>query len=519
MSGLVFRPLCLLLCVLMLGCSSLPPQKPSPRWAASDVSAQASRLRHALAQVRLQQPDAGLNGFQGLAESEQALLARLALIEAADHALDLQYYIWRNDASGRLITHRLLQAADRGVKVRVLLDDHGVDTKDELLLALAAHPNLEIRIFNPTSYRDFQLLGSMLEFTRANRRMHNKAMIADAQVAILGGRNIGDEYFSARGHIQFGDMEVLVHGPVLAEVRQAFDRYWQDPATYAIESLGGRAADVAELLQLRERLRQSLQSPEDSPFLRELQERMRQLQQPKAADYAWGRAHLLVDDPAKISRSADDTRGHLLEQLRVLEGVAPQRELLIVSPYFVPGMQGSEALVRLAESGVGVTVLTNSLAATDVAAVHAGYQRYRQALVAAGIRLYELKPSARALQPGAKKQAPTFGLSRASLHAKILVIDRERIFIGSPNLDPRSIRLNTEVGLVCEAPALAEGVAQGVEAHLDQIAWRLALRDGKLVWVDPQSPAARIFHQEPETSWLQRGLIWLLGFLPLESQL
>ncbi|MFY7864980.1 phospholipase D family protein [Roseateles sp.] len=515
--GLTVRALLALLCLLTVACSSLPPQPPDAPRAAADVAARPGRLQQALAEVRRQQPDARLNGFQGLAESEGALIARLALIEAADHALDLQYYIWRNDASGRLILHRLLQAADRGVKVRVLLDDHGVDARDEFLLALAAHPNFEIRLFNPTAYRDLQLLGTALEFQRVNRRMHNKALVADGQVAILGGRNIGDEYFSARSHIQFGDMDVLVHGPVLAEVEQAFDRYWQDPATYAIETLRGRLAGAVELDQLRQQLQQSLQAAEDSPFLQQLRERMQRLAQPMATDYAWGTAHLLVDDPAKIRRSVEDTRGHLLEQLRQLQSMTPGRELLIVSPYFVPGVQGSRALARLVESGVAVTVLTNSLAATDVAAVHAGYQSYRERLLAAGIRLYELKPTAP--QAGQKRQSAFIGSSRASLHAKILVVDRARVFIGSPNLDPRSIQLNTEVGLVCEAPALAREVAQGLLSQLDQVAWQLELVQGKLVWVDRNPAAPHTLHQEPETSWLKRTLIRLLGLLPIESQL
>lgn len=508
-----------ILVLLLAACASLPSQSGrTPTYAVTDTS--DTRLGAVFGPQEAAHP--GSDAFHLLPDPVDAAVARVMLAETADRTLDLQYYIWHDDLTGRELAAAVMGAADRGVRVRVLLDDLGTNADDQLLLALNAHPNVRIRLFNPVADRTFKKLGMALEFSRVNRRMHNKAMVADNQGAILGGRNIGDEYFGASTVVGFGDLDVLVHGPVVRQVSDAFDAFWNSDSAYPIDELVGRTADQQALADARAKLDAYIKAQHNDAYIVDARQRLTKLMQRSDADFAWGGAKLLFDDPSKVERAPTNDQGHLMTQLRALD-LQPQHEMLIVSPYFVPGKEGVAWIEGLTSRGVRVTILTNSLAATDVAAVHAGYQRYRKALVAAGVHLYELRPST---EDGEKqKKRFSFGSSRASLHAKTYVFDRNSVFIGSMNLDPRSIELNTEIGVYCESSATASQVVDGVESNLDQIAWRVEQRtdaagNTRLVWIQTaQDGTVTEFDEEPDASLKRRITVWFLGVLPIESQL
>jgi putative cardiolipin synthase len=509
--------LAVLLLVLLSACAGLPPQTGRVETHAIAPS-ESTRLGAAFTPQELQHPDQ--TAFLLLPDGVDALLSRIALADAADRTLDLQYYIWHDDLTGRHLANAVLSAADRGVRVRVLLDDLGTNADDQVLLALASHPNIQIRLFNPVASRHFKKLGAALEFRRVNRRMHNKSMIADNEAAIVGGRNIGDEYFGASNDVSFGDLDVLTHGAVVRKISTAFDEFWNSDAAYPIENLTGHPAKPGALAVYREHLTAFIASQRDTPYVAQATQRYAGLMKMRDVDVAWGKAILLYDDPSKITRSPDDSTGHLLTQFDSLS-VEPRREMLIVSPYFVPGKKGVAWLRKETAHGVRVTILTNSLAATDVAAVHAGYQRYRKDLLDAGVHLYELKPAA-SEDPKGKKSM--LGSSKASLHAKTYVFDKSSIFIGSMNLDPRSITLNTEIGVYCESDVLASQVVDGLEPKLDLIAWRLEERSDangttRIVWINTDVNGTETELDEPGVSALKHMGIWFLGLLPIESEL
>jgi putative cardiolipin synthase len=510
--------LAVLLLALLSACVGLPPQTARIETHAIEPS-DSTRLGAAFTPQERLHPDQ--TAFHLLPDGVDALLSRIVLAEAADRTLDLQYYIWHDDLTGRHLANAVLRAADRGVRVRVLLDDLGTGADDQVLLALASHPNIQIRLFNPVASRRFKTLGSAMEFSRINRRMHNKSIIADNEAAIVGGRNIGDEYFGASNDVSFGDLDVLTYGAVVRKVSTAFDEFWNSEAAYPIERLTDHPADPNALAAQRAKLAAFIASQRDTPYVTQATHRYAEILAMGDADVSWGKATLLYDDPSKITRSPDDPTGHLLTQFRTLR-IQPQQEMLIISPYFVPGKEGVAWLRKEAGRGVRVTVLTNSLAATDVAAVHAGYQRYRKDLLEAGVHLYELKPAA-SEDPQQKKKS-MLGSSKASLHAKTYVFDKSGIFIGSMNLDPRSITLNTEIGVYCESDTLASQVVNGVTPRLDQIAWRLEERpdaNGKvrIVWIETQADGTEKELDEPGVSGLKRVGIWFLGLLPIESEL
>jgi putative cardiolipin synthase len=501
------------------GCVSLPANiERTESRAFADTA--ATRLGQASQVVLKAHP--GDSGFRPLQKGVDALLARIVLAAAAERSLDVQYYIWHDDLTGRHFANALLRAADRGVRVRVLLDDLGVKANDENLLALDSHANIEIRLFNPVASRTFRGLSMLTDFSRVNRRMHNKAFIADNQAAILGGRNIGDEYFEADSEVAFGDLDVLMTGPGVNDASTAFDRYWNAPMSIPVPALLGHSHDMPALDALRTELAAFITAQRDSPYVRNAGVELAEKLTGVAAGISWGKAHLLYDDPAKIDRAPDDRTGHLLPQFANI-GSKVQKELLIVSPYFIPGEAGVTWLTNLVKSGVRVTILTNSLAATDVGAVHAGYSRYRMALLEGGVKLNELKPDA-IEQARASNEKRRISGSRASLHAKTFVFDRQAVFIGSLNLDPRSVQLNTEIGVVCESAPLAGELAATIEQNLDKIAWRLERvvddsGNARIAWNDTSAGSLRQQLQEPEVSSWRKFSVWFLGLLPIESQL
>lgn len=459
-------------------------------------------------------PDA--SAFVLVDDGLDALAARVALIRAARHTLDWQSYIWANDTTGQLLMRELLRAADRGVRVRLLLDDNNTPGLDPVLNLLDAHPAIAVRLFNPFPSRAARVFDWVSEFPRLNRRMHNKLLVADGRVALLGGRNVGDVYFRASEDVYFDDTDLLLRGPVLAEAQASFERYWHSNWSYGLRGLLAPESDTAQALEAR------LQAALDQPAARPWRTALRQspvlgaLFQPAGA-WTWAPMTWLDDPPSKVSAMATPGEGGgfgLYQRLEALFGGA-RESLDLVSAYFVPGDEGTHALTALARKGVQVRVLTNSLATNDVVAAHVGYARHRQALVAGGVTLLEQR--ADAALAGTAPLRPRLIASRASLHAKTFVVDAEDVFIGSLNLDPRSSRLNTEVGVVVQSPALAAQLRWRLE-HDAGHAWRVGWDSQGMYHVPGGSEASQMppVRGEPAAGWGRRVLVWVLSWFDLD---
>jgi putative cardiolipin synthase len=521
------RSLAALLPLSLAACISLPTDYPRIESRALTDTGGTSLGRTAANHLAGQSAPSGVRLLdRGL----DAFVARLALAEVAERSLDVQYYIWHDDTTGRLLTAALLRAADRGVRVRVIIDDIGTAPDDERMLLLEAHPNIEVRLFNPVATRSLRMLGMAFSFERSNRRMHNKLFTADNQATIVGGRNIGDEYFEARADVDFGDLDVLAVGQVVAEVSASFDRYWNSAATYPIGALAKGEAGPDQLDAARAELADFVSSQRGEAYAQAL--RASGLVQQMIAgrlDFTAAQMRVLADDPAKIEQDEADKSAYLLPQM-LPEFDALRRELVIVSPYFVPGEGGVAALKRLRDRGVNVRILTNSLAATDVPAVHAGYAKYRRALLEAGIELYEVKSTAKrtaAASPGPPaepEQRKLSGSSRASLHAKTIVFDCSHLFVGSMNVDPRSVFTNTEIGIMIDAPAVASAACIQLARGLPVSAYRVKLQpqpDGKsrLEWLTSEDGREVRLSEEPGGSAWRSFQAWFFSLLPIEPLL
>lgn len=494
----------------LAGCASLPSQN-GRRVSSAYTDTAETRLGRALAPKLQAHP--GLDGIVPLREGVDAFAARALLARTAQRSLDIQYYIWRSDSSGLLLFDALRSAADRGVRVRLLLDDNNTAGLDPLLAALDAHPNIEVRLFNPYVHRQQRLLGLLTDFGRLNRRMHNKSFTADNQVSIVGGRNIGDEYFDASPGVSFVDLDVMTLGPVVQEISRDFDRYWASASSYPLASLLASDDPVApaDLARQAARIRQSpaaqayAQALEESPVLQTLLD--------DNAPVLWAPARLVSDEPSK-GLNAARREDMLLPRLVAILG-QPRKELLLVTPYFVPTAAGMRGLASLTASGTQVSILTNALEATDVPAVHAGYAKWRAQLLQAGVRLYEMKRTALTAEP--RRLRGMGSSSASSLHAKTIAVDGQRLFVGSFNFDPRSARLNTEMGLVIDSPQATEGLSRDFAAGLRNTAYEVHLDDhGEVVWLDHGVEPARVLKAEPGTSVLKRAWIDFLTLLPIE---
>jgi putative cardiolipin synthase len=506
--------LSLSLVAALWGCSPLPTLQGRSESRALD-NTQETRLGRAAAQQ--QQAHPGKTGVLALPEGREAFATRMLLAAAAERSLDVQYYIWHPDLTGSLLMEALHQAADRGVRVRLLLDDNNTQGLDPMLAAVDSHANIEVRLFNPFMQRDWRWLGYLSDFSRLNRRMHNKSFTADNQATILGGRNIGDEYFDAGQEVSFVDLDVLAVGTVVPQVSADFDRYWASASAYPVASLLPANGPQA-LTELAWRAAQVRANPAADPYLSALarSDFVRRLVAGELA-LEWTDVRLVSDDPAK---GLGQVEPQAQLPIRLIQKLGkPAQELLLVSPYFVPTASGTQALTELSASGVAVSVLTNSLAATDVLAVHAGYAKRRHALLAGGVKLFEFKPERGEAVRSRPSDRGLAGSSGASLHAKTFAVDRRRIFVGSFNLDPRSAALNTESGLVIDSPTLAAGVADVFENRLASQSYTLRLNEaGQIEWQDRPSPTApaQLHHTEPQTPLWKRTMVRLLSWLPIE---
>ncbi|MBW1802393.1 MAG: phospholipase D family protein [Deltaproteobacteria bacterium] len=509
----------LLVLLLFSGCATLPKDFERPvSYAFTDTG--DTRL----GKSRLHEKEAhpGQSGFLLLANGLDAFVARALLARVAERGIDAQYYLFHNDLTGRLLMDQLLKAADRGVRVRLLVDDMDLEGRDLGAAALDSHPNMAVRIFNPFSRKTGRIRQLVTRFGSVTRRMHNKSFTVDNQATILGGRNIGNEYFEADPDLAFSDLDVLAIGPVAREVSVSFDRYWNNELAYPASVLKGEPSTPEEIEHKRQLLKEFVAQQADSAYLQALRDsNLADTIRRDRVRYHWGDAEVIYDQPEKIVHDFSETEFHLAPKLKpYLEGL--REELIIFSPYFVPGKEGTALLRQLSKRGVRVRILTHSLASTDVGIVHAGYAKYRKALLRAGIELYEMNK--KLTKNERKKRKGKERSSKASLHAKSFVFDRKKVFIGSLNLDPRAIYHNTEIGVVLASEEIAKGMGDSFDQDIEKVAFRLELRTDKngyekIHWHGLDKGEERVFSVDPYTGFWRRFGIGFMGLLPIESQL
>jgi len=498
------------ICFLLAGCATLPKEYPrNPSTAFADYT--NTGLGRLFDEAAAQHP--GESGFSIIRHGRRAFTARVAMTELAEKSLDLQYYIWEADETGRILAERLVRAADRGVRVRVLVDDINMSGRDAQVAALDAHPNIEIRIFNPFAHREARFFDFAIDLARVNHRMHNKIMVADNAVAIVGGRNIGNHYFEVATDANFRDLDIAAAGPVVRDISSVFDHFWNSDWAVPISALVDRPYSESDLQtgvrSLRERIAgDSYPYPldEDVAGLRADLSSIRD-------HLIWAPGKIVWDDPDDFREDAEHGRMHIAFH-RKLDTL--QKEVLVEAAYFVTRDRGIEIARQLHDRGVRMRLMTNSLASNDVLAAHAGYAKGRKELLANGMEIYEMRPDA-----GVIKKKVISGRSKAALHTKAIVFDRKSVFIGSFNLDPRSADINTEAGLYVESPELAAQVIEYMDEGVrPENSYRVQLdENGDLYWVTEVDGKQVRYDEEPETTFGQRFMSGLIRILPVEDQL
>ena len=507
------------LAALLAACTTTPKPREPPTPSYAITAPQATPLGRQVAAMRPRGVAAGQSGLFLLGQGVEAFSARVGLAQRATRTLDVQYYAIFADESGTLLLGELIDAARRGIRVRLLLDDLHTSGQGLDLALLASVPGIEVRVFNPFAGRGFgpaRLVEFIADGERLHRRMHNKAWIADNVGAIIGGRNLGNKYFSGPSETLFADLDVLTLGPVTREISRSFDRYWNSEWTLPITPAEGANKDAvpARLAEFASRVEQIKAS--DYGISLKKGDPVADLLSGRRA-MVWATAHAVVDPVSKFDADkSPEVESYVLtevaEQLR-----ATRQSLLMVSPYFVPGESGTNLLKSLVDRGVNVRVLTNSLSATDVPLVHAGYAKYRPALLKHGVTLYELKPTALpdiGVSRGSATLAPD---SEASLHAKAFVMDQRTVLIGSMNFDPRSAWYNSELGILVESPELAAQVVRAFDrVTSSERVWRMALDERGLAWISTDPKDANTLRSEPASFW-RRVQVELLGPLAPEG--
>ena len=445
----------------------------------------------------------------------EAFIVRLALCDLAERSLDMQYYVWDGDTTGRIVLDRVMKAADRGVTVRLLIDDPYYRANDPVIAALDAHVNVEIRLFNPFTNRRWSRLDFIHDFRRVNRRMHNKLMVTDNAAAIVGGRNIGDIYYGVNTIANYRDLDVLAVGPVVHDLSRVFDRYWNSRSTVPIAAIVKRPYGAADLAAILRRLRDEIAAA-DYPYpidqdLDNLAARGDEFRN----GLVWAHGQIIADDPEAVSRGEDSDQVATFIRERVAR---LSKELLIESPYFVLPAQAQASVKVLHERKVRVRALTNSLASNDMLAAHSGYAKTRRRLLENGMELYELRPDTDEFRSG---WSPLSGRSPAALHTKAMVFDGEAVLIGSFNLDPRSAVINTEASLYIESQALAERLtAYMATGVVPANSYRVFIdRYSSIIWETVMDGQTVRYRDEPGTGFRRRFVANLLKLLPIDSQL
>ena len=502
------RGLLTLFVLLQLGaCATAPFEYPREPSQAIDPDT-GTRLKLTVDEWRAAHD--GPSGFYPLVDGMSALGARIRLIEAAEKSIDAQYFLMKGDTAGRIFAGALLDAADRGVRVRFLLDDVFTTVADEELELLDGHPNIEVRLHNPVSRRGIAALNYLGDFRRANRRMHNKSFTVDNQVTIVGGRNIADEYFELRPEGEFLDLDVIGFGPVAAEVSAQFDSFWNHKRSLPIAALSSKFS-AAELEAARREVINEFQSADKSVYKEaRTTELISELANDRRILYS-AEAEVITDDPDKLVNPVAPEQQVLVKRMHDVVSNA-QEEVIVLTPYLVPKKQGVAFWGSLAARGVRVVIITNSLASNNHTAVHSGYAKFRKPLLDAGVELYEVR--ADAVTPGAGVEAEAL-----TLHTKGILVDRKRNFIGSLNLDPRSIEINSEMGLLIESAELGQTLGARIDERLPELAYRLGRDDrGRLEWRASIDGVEVVETSEPLASSGRKFMAFLLKIVP-DSQL
>jgi putative cardiolipin synthase len=503
--------------ILMLpvfySCQSLP--KPETKAISYAHDPLPDRKLAVITRDLLKNTASGTSGFLNLLRNDEAMRWRLLLADLAEETLDMQYFIWKADAAGDLLLDRVIRAADRGVRVRLLVDDIHLLGEDRGVAALSQHPQIEVRLFNPSYGRSGSTVLYGLEylgnFKELNHRMHNKLIVADNRFTIVGGRNIGNEYFGLNPKQNFIDFDVLALGPIAQEVSKSFDLFWNDQWAYPGEALLQNFKGQDLLTELRKVLRQELEKNEKLlvAFQQQRQDWNPHLET-LTRDIIYGKARVTYDLPLV---GEDILPEQLSKTLDVLT-INAEKEILVSTPYFIPDDVFYKFAPESISKGVRGVILTNSLGSTNHPIVHSAYKKHRKRVIEMGVELYEMRHDAPVREdfetPPVESQA--FGL-----HAKVVVIDRKTTFVSSLNWDPRSIYLNTELGLIIDSPALAEAIANDIEAALGpEYSWQVKLDDkGRLIWVSGD----KVIQKEPARTFWQRFQSGFFGLFNLDSQL
>lgn len=504
-----------LIVVLLSGCTSVDFDYPRTQSAAlSDTSdTYVARKVASLAEGRAETD----SGFYVLVDGIDAAAARFRLADIAERSIDVQYYLIKRDSVGQEFLYSLLQAADRGVRVRLMIDDMFTSGYDADLMALNSHPNFEIRIYNPFNRGLLgRNLGAVANFRRVNRRMHNKSFTIDNQVTIIGGRNIADEYFGARTDSAFGDMDVIGVGPIVQDVSNMFDTYWRHQAAVPVEGFIKPLKDSATVLnELREHYVVHNAEMVNTPYAEAVIERAYELVESNTNGFSWAPYKLIYDTPDKGIKGKADPADLIIAPLRE-SLVAVEREIVILSPYFVPEKVFRDSLIAIQKSGIKVQIVTNSLAANNQKTVHGGYAPARKPLLRAGVELYEVRPDARI---AGTEYVKSDG-ARSTLHTKSYVLDRREVFIGSFNFDPRSAYINTEMGVLIDDPLMGEEFVARIEEALPRQVWSLSLdQKNRLVWQGMKDGEPVTYSKEPMTSFWARLMAGFYRMLPIRGQL
>lgn len=519
----------LLIAALLGGCASLPPGSDYPK----TVSVAFEHPEDTVAGRKFMQAataHGGNSGFRLLTRGIDGFLTRVQMINAAERTLDLQYFIFRNDETGQLLAEALLRAADRGVRVRILIDDGDTADGDEQLSALQAHPHIELRIFNPFAYRGHVELFRFAEFlfnaSRLDYRMHNKLLVADNALALIGGRNIADEYFQVAPDFQFGDDDIFAVGPVVKALSGTFDDYWNSASAIPLNALS--ASSTAALAAYRRTLagHRVKVKTEGADYAGRIAsgEPLAGLLSGKLP-LVWAPALVVCDSPDKSRIEKGERVGKLMHRAVARNVAEVKSELLMVSPYLIPGTEGMALFCDLRRRGVRVAILTNSLMSSVVLSAQSGYMHYRRPLLESGVELYEIR--AQLGNPKGSGETPAMAkFGNYALHAKLFVFDRKKLFIGSMNFDQRSMHLNTEVGLIIDSPDLAQQTAARFAAMAKPAnSYQPILQadesggSPRLLWRTEEDGAMIDYAEEPARSAWQRFKVDLLSLLPLDDEL
>jgi len=501
--------------LFLVGCASLPNEY-------TKIHTTAFKYYKSTEVGRLFEKEAakhpGKSGFKPILYGQKAFTARIAMARLAQKSLDLQYYLWHEDSVGLLLAYEVIKAADRGVKVRILLDDIEQSGRDDIVAAMDAHPNIQIQIYNPFAHRNTHILDFIEDFDRVNHRMHNKTFVMDNALVIIGGRNISNQYFAISGDSNFRDLDIAAAGPVVRQISNVYDHFWNGEWSVPISALVTQKYTKQDLDRVRSMMKEKI-AHLDFPYplnndVKTLKRKLISIRN----SFIWAKGTYVWDDPKIMMTQPDKQENTMIQKLE--QRVASVKKCLCIeSAYFIPRPRGMTLLKRLQKKGVRVRIMTNSLASNDVTPAHAGYASYRKALLKSGVELYELRSDAGANRIINKKHISR--TSNSGLHTKAIVFDKNAVFVGSFNLDPRSASINTEGGLYIESKRIAKEVMTYMEKVIQiKNSYRVMLdKKGELKWITEVNGTKVIYHSEPEASIWKRFESGLIGILPVELQL